>query len=451
MFEFFWNISAFIVAIGVLVTFHEYGHFWVARKCGVKVERFSIGFGKPLWKKKDRFGTEFVLAAIPLGGYVKMLDERVDEVAPEDKDKTFNSKSVYQRIAIIAAGPMANFLLAFVAFYFAFLIGSPAVKPVIGKIIPASIAEQAQLPSGHQIIEVAGRTVFTWQDVNLALVTQIGNAQVNVKTKSFDSQYQHKSTLDLSAWQYQPEDGSALTSLGITPFYPKGTCRISAVSPNSAADLAGMMPDDIIHSLNGERQNQYCEDFTKQIQSLPEQNVVLLVERNGAEKELMVKLDVSERNGQKIGLLGVGIAREAWPENHRFELKYGFFESIEKSLNKTWNVTVSSFEMIGKLITGNISAKNLSGPIGIAQGAGNSAGVGFVYFLGFIAFFSINLGLFNLLPLPVLDGGHLLYYLIELLTGKPVPEKFQEIGFKFGAIALLSLMAFAILNDISRL
>lgn len=451
MFDFLWNISSFIIAIGVLVTFHEYGHFWVARKCGVKVLRFSIGFGKALWRKTDKHGTEFVIAAIPLGGYVKMLDERVDEVKPEDKAYSFNSKNVYQRIAIIVAGPLANFLLAIIAFYFAFLIGTPSVKPVIAEIKPNSIAAEAELPVNVQIVEIAGKKILDWQDVNMALVAKVGHESIEIKTKAFDSQYISHSTLNIKAWQYEPEKSSSIESMGITPFIPQGSCEILQVSPASPAQLSGLQAGDVIVALNSVNVNQRCEHFNENIQKQPDEVIELKITRNGLEKLLTIKLASKEHQGKTIGFLGVTRARDAWPDSHKFELRYGFFESLNQSLNKTWDVTVLSFDMIGKLITGDISAKNLSGPIGIAQGAGNSAGVGFVYFLGFIAFFSINLGLFNLLPLPVLDGGHLLYYLIELLTGKPVPEKFQEIGFRFGALALFSLMAFALLNDISRL
>lgn len=451
MFDFFWNIAAFIIAIGVLVTFHEYGHFWVARRCGVKVERFSIGFGKALWRKYDKHGTEYVIAAIPLGGYVKMLDERVDDVKPEDKDKTFNSKSVYQRIAIIAAGPLANFLLAIVAFYFVFFIGSPAIKPVIGELTANSIAAKAELPINSQIVEVGGRKVVTWQDVNMALVAETGNDAVTIKTKSFESQYIKPTTLNIANWQYQPEKMTAMHSLGIMPYVPKGTCVIGQVAKNSPAELGGLLPGDKLLALNDSLVQPRCENFTDKIQALANADIELKVERKGLEKTLAIQLANKVKDNQTIGYLGIGRVRDEWPEQYRFDLTYGFFDSFGKGIEKTWDVTKLSFEMIGKLITGDISAKNLSGPIGIAQGAGNSAGVSFVYFLSFIAFFSINLGIFNLLPLPVLDGGHLLYYLIELLTGKPVPEKIQAIGFRFGAIALFSLMAFALLNDISRL
>ena len=453
MFDFIWNISFFIIAIGILVTFHEYGHFWVARKCNVKVERFSIGFGKALWRRVDKHGTEFVIAAIPLGGYVKMLDERVDDVQPEDRHKTFNAKSVYQRIAIIAAGPLANFLLAAVAFYFVFLIGSAEIKPVIGGLSPASIAETAKLPKNSIIVEIDGRTVRTWQEVNMALVSTIGNESVVIKTKSFDTQKIDTNNVSLLGWNYEPEKMTAIRSLGLVPFIPKGSCVIAEVVKGSAAELHGLIKGDVLVELNGDELEPGCSGFSRNIQKSPNADIALVIIRNKVEQIIPLKLGSKLFEGSRVGSLGVQIKflPEKWPESHQFNLTYGVFESVSMGLMKTWDVTLLSFKMIGKLVTGDISAKNLSGPIGIAQGAGNSAGVSFVYFLSFIAFFSINLGIFNLLPLPVLDGGHLLYYLIELLTGKPVPDKVQEVGFRFGAIALFSLMAFALLNDISRL
>jgi regulator of sigma E protease len=451
MFDFIWNLMFFIVAIGILVTFHEYGHFWVARKCGVKVERFSIGFGKALWRTKDKYDTEYVIAMIPLGGYVKMLDDRVDDVLPEDKNRTFNSKSVYQRIAIIAAGPIANFLLAIVAYYFVFLIGTPSIKPVIGVITPQSISAKSNLPINSQLIEISGQRVTNWQDVNMAFVAKIGDDSVEISTRTFDSQHIYTHTLDIKNWQYQPDKEAAFTSLGIEPYRPQGTCEIAQVQKGSPAEKAGIQLGDTLISVNQKIVTKNCINFTETIQSLASHSISLTVLRDGKNKQLFVDLADKQVNDEIVGYLGIGRKFAAWPEEYTFDLTYGLFDALLMSLQKTWDISVFSFDMIGKLITGDVSMKNLSGPIGIAQGAGSSAGYGFVYFLSFIALFSINLGIFNLLPLPVLDGGHLLYYLIELLTGKPVPEKVQELGFKIGAFALFSLMAMALLNDLSRL
>jgi regulator of sigma E protease len=450
MFEFIWNAASFVIALGILVTVHEYGHFWVARKNGVKVERFSVGFGKALWRKTGKDGTEYVVAMIPLGGYVKMLDERVDDVSEEDKDKTFNSKSVYQRIAIIAAGPFANFAFAIFAFYLMFLIGVPSVKPIIGDINIGSIAAQAQMPDNAEIVEVAGKSTKDWQDVNLALIGEIGSDSIIIKTKASGSQYVSSHKLSTQKWQFSPEKTSALTSLGITPFRPKVHNEIALVGDDSPAYKGGLQAGDKLISLNGENLAEGWLDFSKKIKNFPDKMVEITIERDGVKQVLAVTPKGIDNNGELIGYLGVSPKSDSWPDKYRIEISYGLFSAIGESVNRTWNLITLSFDMIGKLITGDVSVKNLSGPIAIAQGAGDSAGYGFVYFLGFLALISINLGIINLLPLPVLDGGHLLYYLIELLTGKPVPENIQEAGFKFGAIALLALMSIALFNDFSR-
>ena len=450
MFEFIWNLASFVIALGILVTVHEYGHFWVARKNGVKVERFSVGFGKALWRKTADDGTEYVIAMIPLGGYVKMLDERVDNVSEKDKDKTFNSKSVYQRIAIIAAGPFANFAFAIFAFYLMFLIGVPSIKPVIGDIHVGSIAESAQMPSNVEIIEIAGKETRDWQDVNLALVGEIGSDSIVIKTKSDNNQYVSSYKLITNNWQFSPEKTSALTSLGIMPYRPNVYNELARIGKGSPADKSGLQVGDKLIAINDELLAKGWLDFSKKIKLYPDETVNITIERAGSEQVIMVTPEGIKQNGNLVGFLGVSPKADSWPEKHRIEISHGLFSAIGESVKRTWNLITLSFNMIGKLITGDVSVKNLSGPIAIAQGAGDSAGYGFVYFLGFLALISINLGIINLLPLPVLDGGHLLYYLIELLTGKPVPENVQEAGFKFGALALLALMGIALFNDFSR-
>lgn len=451
MFDFIWNLSSFVVALGILVTVHEYGHFWVARKNGVKVERFSVGFGPAIWRKVGKTGTEYVVALIPLGGYVKMLDERVDDVNEADKDKTFNSKSVYQRIAIIAAGPFANFAFAILAFYLMFLIGVPSIKPIVGQIETDSIAQMAKLPANVEIVEVDGAKTYDWQDVNLALVGAIGDESIEIKAKTSDSQHVSTYILNIKKWAFAPEKNSAITSLGITPYTPKVHNELSGIEKNSPAEKAGLAIGDQLIAINGTSINEDWFIFSSSIKKFPDVNVNITINRGGIIQDIRVVPKGITRGGNLIGYLGVTPKYDPWPENYQIQLAYGPIDAIEQSITRTWNLVILSFDMIGKLITGDISVKNLSGPIAIAQGAGSSAGYGFVYFLGFLALISINLGIINLLPLPVLDGGHLLYYVIELLTGKAVPEKIQEVGFKFGAIALLGLMSIALFNDFSRL
>jgi len=450
MFDFIWNLASFVIALGILVTVHEYGHFWVARKNNVKVERFSVGFGKALWRKTGQDGTEYVVAMIPLGGYVKMLDERVDQVSEQDKDKTFNSKSVYQRIAIIAAGPLANFAFAIFAFYLMFLIGVPSIKPIVGDILPESIAAQAQLPNNVEIVDVAGRSIRDWQDVNLALIGEIGSASIVIKTKGKDSQYVSSHYLITKNWQFSPEKTSALTSLGIVAYRPQVHNELARISKDSPAEKGGLKVGDKLIALNDENLSAGWVDFSNKIKRYPDLLVNITVERDGNNQVLQVTPKGINRHGELIGYLGVSPKADDWPAEYKIDISYGVFSALAESVNRTWNLITLSFDMIGKLITGDVSVKNLSGPIAIAQGAGDSAGYGFVYFLGFLALISINLGIINLLPLPILDGGHLLYYLIELLTGKSVPENIQEAGFKFGALALFALMSIALFNDFSR-
>ena len=450
MYDFLWNLVSFVIALGILVTVHEYGHFWVARKNGVKVERFSVGFGRAIWRKVGTDGTEYVLAMIPLGGYVKMLDERVDNVLPEDKDKTFNGKSVYQRIAIVGAGPLANFIFALFALYLMFLIGVPSVKPIVGEISSGSIADLAGLEANTEIVSVDGKITRDWQEVNFALISQIGNKNIEVKAKVNDSQYVKSFNLNISDWAFFPSKTPALTSLGIVPFRPKIHNVLAVLAKDSPAAKSGLVVGDEFLAINGKKTEDW-QTFAKEIKRFPGQEVLITIQRDLNTLSLPLTPNSVEQDGTTVGYIGVGPKVDDWPRDFLIELTYGPFDAILEGAQRTWDLTSLTFSMIGKLLTGDVSVKNLSGPIGIAQGAGSSAGHGFVYFLGFLALISINLGIINLLPLPVLDGGHLLYYLIELFTGKEVPANVQEAGFKFGALALLMLMSIGLINDFSRI
>ncbi|MGL5047013.1 MAG: sigma E protease regulator RseP [Shewanella sp.] len=456
MLDFFWNLGSFIVALGLLITAHEYGHFYVARRCGVKVERFSIGFGKAIWRRVGQDGTEYVLAMIPLGGYVKMLDERVEDVADELKDQAFNRKSVWQRIAIVAAGPIANFIFAIVALYFMYLIGVPSLKPVITSTTPGTAAAQIQITEPMQITAISGQAVRNWEEVNLALVGHIGDDSLSVSLtplnglQGLDSSARSY-TLDTRNWRFDPEKESPITALGLGIYRPEIIPTIAAISPDSAAANSALKVGDTLVAINGKNYTdwQALVDIIQHSANVP---VSLTVRRNGEPFDVVVTpLSNKSATGQEVGMLGVSPTQAQWPDNMRLQLEYGPIDSFGIAADKTWQLVAVSFKMIGKLFTGDVSVKNLSGPISIAQGAGNSANYGLVYFLGFLALISVNLGIINLLPLPVLDGGHLLYYFIEVITGKPVPEKVQEIGFRFGAAMLLMLMGIALFNDFARL
>jgi regulator of sigma E protease len=450
MFAFFWSLASFIIALGILVAVHEWGHFWVARRCGVQVERFSIGFGKALWSRKDKLGTEYVIAAIPLGGYVKMLDERVDQVSEKDLPKAFNRQSVGKRIAIIAAGPVTNFLFAIFALFVMYLIGVDTVRPIIGDVTAESIAEIAQIPPGSEIISVGERTTGDWEAVNLEFISHIGGEKITIGYRAANSSTVQERVLNIGQWQFDPEKDSALLSLGIVPFRPKATTELAFVLENSSAALAGMQVGDKIIAMDGTPVTNW-EQIVGYVADHAKQQVEFAVERQGKVLTLASSIGEVERDGHKIGSLGVVAKSEPWPDSYLFTQQYYPFGALQKAADKTWRLMTLSVEMLGKLFTGDVSIKNLSGPISIAQGAGASAGYGLVYFLSFLALISVNLGIINLLPLPVLDGGHLLYYVIELFTGRAVPESVQEIGFRIGGALLLMIMSVAIFNDIARL
>jgi regulator of sigma E protease len=444
------SLVSFIVALGILVAVHEWGHFWVARRCGVKVERFSIGFGKALWRRKDKLGTEFVIAAIPLGGYVKMLDERVDEVSEKDLPYAFNRQHVLKRIAIIAAGPGVNFLFAIFALFVMYLIGLQTIKPVVGSIEPDSVFSQSNIPQNAILTQVGDRKVVDWEDVAYEFMSFIGNDEMLVKWTDDKNSYERSATINLKQWKFDPDKTSVFASLGLIPYRPKVLNVLGYIEDGSAAQSIGFQANDKIVSLDGTSMQNW-EQIVGYVSTRANQTVEANVLRNG--QLISLNGTIGSKTGEQTtkGYMGFTPTLEPWPEGVVFVHQYGVVKAMSKAMDKTWRLMTLSIEMLGKLITGDVSVKNLSGPISIAQGAGMSASLGLVYFLGFLALISVNLGIINLLPLPVLDGGHLLYYFIELISGRPVPESVQEVGFKIGGVLLLLLMSIAIVNDIARL
>ncbi|WP_276754595.1 sigma E protease regulator RseP [Pseudoalteromonas marina] len=450
MFDFIWNLGSFILALGILVTVHEYGHFWVALKAGVKVLRFSIGFGKPLIKWHDKYNTEYVIAAIPLGGYVKMLDERVDDVPPNQRHLSFNSKSVQARIAIVAAGPMANFLFAIFTLAVMYMVGVQSVKPVVGSITEGSRAEQAGLMPSQHIIKIGDDNITTWQDATFAFMSRLGEERVEITVRDENLQTRVK-TLNIDGWKLDQQDVPPLTSLGIVPFRPQATLTVAAVTKNSAAEQANLQVNDTILAVNGETISNWPQ-LVNVITQSANKSLQFSVKRQDSIKSITVTPQGRVgNNGIEQGFLGVAPVVQQWPEGYVESRSFGPLDSIVRGTKETWRLITLSFDMIGNLITGQVSVKNLSGPVGIAVGAGTSVSYGLVAFLSFLALISVNLGVFNLLPLPVLDGGHLMYYIIELFRKKPVSEKTQEFGFKVGALLLIFLTCFALFNDVSRL
>ncbi len=440
-----------LIALGVLVTIHEFGHFWVARRCGVQVLRFSVGFGAPLWRWHDRHGTEFVLAAIPLGGYVKMLDGREQQLQDEQQQQAFNHKSVGQRIAIVAAGPVANFLLAFVFFWLLAMLGSQQARPVIGEVLPDSLAEQAGLRSGLEITAVDGTAVGGWSDITLQLIKRVGDSGVlQVSARTAGDSLAQNYVLQLERWQRGVEQLDLLQSLGLEPWQPEVQALLTHLDPNGPALAAGLQEQDLILAIDEQQVTSWL-DVVGYVQSRPGQEVELLLERHGRQLQIPVTLAVRGGGAVQTGYLGAGVSGGQWPPEMLVSNRQGPLAAVGAGLVRTWEMSSMTLMSIKKMLTGQLSAKNLSGPISIAKVAGQSAESGVRSFLNFLAYLSISLGVLNLLPIPVLDGGHLLFYLVELVRGKPVSEKVQTWGMQIGIALVMCVMFFAVFNDLTRL
>lgn len=448
------TVVAFVVALGILVTVHEFGHFWVARRCGVKVIRFSVGFGKALWRRTDKKGTEYVIAIIPLGGYVKMLDERIEDVSAQYKNQAFNNKSVGQRAAIIAAGPLCNFIFAIFAYWLVFLIGVPSLRPVIGEVEPHSIAAKAEILSEMELKSIAGIETPDWDSVLLALVGQIGEKDVEVTVApSIASPEVLTKHLDLVNWQFDPDNKNnqnPIKALGLVPKLPQAQPVLEVIQKGSAAEKAGLQSQDRLIKINDKDYEQWST-FVKVINDSPGKSIELVIERNGISHSLSMTPDVKVLDdGKQKGFAGISPKVIPLSDEYKMNGQYGVLQAIYQATDKTWQLTKLTVKMIGKLITGDIKLKNLSGPISIAQGAGVSASYGVVSYLTFLALISVNLGIINLFPLPVLDGGHLVFLAIEKITGKPISERVQDYSYRVGAILLILLMGIAFFNDFSR-
>ncbi|MDH0893958.1 MULTISPECIES: sigma E protease regulator RseP [unclassified Pseudomonas] len=440
-----------LIALGVLVTFHEFGHFWVARRCGVKVLRFSVGFGTPLVRWHDRHGTEFMVAAIPLGGYVKMLDEREGDVPFEQLDQAFNRKSVRQRIAIVAAGPIANFLLAILFFWVIALLGTQQVRPVIGQVQPDSMAAAAGLRAGQEIVSVDGENTPGWSAVNLRLVRRLGESgvvQLQVRDQGSSLVAEHQ--LVLRDWLRGVDEPDPLASLGITPWRPAVEPVVNELDPEGPAGKAGVRLGDRLLALNEQKLDEW-KQVVDWLRTRPEERVTLHLQRGDEQLELPVTLGARGEGEARGGYLGVGVKGGEWPEQMLREVSFGPLDGVTESLRRTWGMTVLTLDSLKKMLFGELSVKNLSGPITIAKVAGASAQSGVTDFLNFLAYLSISLGVLNLLPIPVLDGGHLLFYLAEWVRGRPLSERVQGWGIQIGISLVLGVMLLALVNDLSRL
>ena len=440
-----------LLALGVLVTFHEYGHFWVARRCGVKVLRFSVGFGKPLLRWHDRQGTEFVIAAIPLGGYVKMLDEREGDVPPAMLEQAFNRKSVRQRFAIVSAGPLANFLLALLFFWLLAMLGTEQVRPVIGAVQPGSMAEHAGLMAGQEIVSVNDRSVSGWAEVNLQLIRRLGESgTLQLAVRDIDSSQEQRLQVKLDSWLKGAADPDPIGSLGIRPWRPQIAPLIAQLDPDGPAQAAGVRLGDRLVSLDGEPLADW-QQVIDRVQKLPGAEVVLEVERDGQRMDVPLALAARGEGDARRGYLGAGVAGGEWPPEMLRQVSFGPLEAVAEGARRTWTMSLLTLDSLKKMLFGELSVKNLSGPITIAKVAGASAESGLGDFLNFLAYLSISLGVLNLLPIPVLDGGHLLFYAIEWVRGRPLSERVQGWAAQIGISLVIGVMLLALFNDLGRL
>ena len=446
-------IAAFVVALGCLIVVHEYGHYLVARACGVKVLRFSVGFGRPLWTRRyGRDATEWVIAAFPLGGYVKMLDEREGPVAREELGRAFNRQSVWRRVAIVVAGPAANFLLAIALYWVLFVYGVPGLKPVVAEPPPGTPAHHAGFAAGDVLVSIGGEPVASWQDARWALLQHaVGRAAVVVTVTPAGGGTATR-RLDLSGLTAADLDGDFLRTLGLARYSPPLKAVIGEVVAGGAAERAGLKAGDEILAISNQRIENW-EQVVKIVRAHPGAALVFELKRGSALlPAIAVTPDTVAEGGAKLGRIGAAPRMDPSAlADMLVDVRYGPLESLGRAVRKTWDTSVFSLRMLGKMILGEVSLRNISGPITIADYAGQSAQSGAASYLLFLALISISLGVLNLLPIPLLDGGHLMYYAIEIARGRPLSDRALEIGQHAGLVLLIALMAFALYNDLHRL
>ncbi len=444
------NILAFIVAIGILVTVHEFGHYWVARRLGVKILRFSIGFGYPLWSRcfgKDK--TEFVIAAIPLGGYVKMLDEREGEVAPEEVHRAFNQQSLKVRSAIVFAGPLLNFVFAIFAYAMMYMVGITGMKAFVGDIEPQSVAEKAGLQSGYQIVAVNDKPIIHWEGIIQTTLEQLLNDNDTV-TYSVMTEQNRQYDLQVNLTGFSVDDiagGDFFTKLGFKPYRPPPPATIGKIMPDSPAQQAGLQTGDKVIAMDGQKVINWF-DWADYIKQRPGQTMEVEVERN--QQQLKLTLIPMEVEGK--GRVGVyGPENYTIPDKYQGVERYGLGQALVAGTVKTWQISVLTLRLMGKMLTLQVSYKHMSGPFTIAEYAGKTAKIGISAFLMFLGLVSVSLGVINLMPIPLLDGGHLFFYLIEFIKGSPVTENTEFLLQRIGLTLLLCLMGLAIFNDFERI
>ena len=447
------SVVSFLVAIGILVAVHEWGHYIVARMVGVKVLRFSIGFGRPLWMK--RYGddqTEFCLSSIPIGGYVKLLDERDCAVTLKDQDRALNRQSIPARIAILFAGPGMNFVFAILAYWCMFVTGVPGVKPVIGAVEPQSVSDRAGLVNGDLVVGVGERAVATWEGTILAMLDALlADGDIPLTVAGENGQKRDVVLLTAGEESNLTEPGQLFIGLGFQPWSPELPPVIDEITPNGPAERAGMRPGDEVIAAAGSAVTSWPQ-WVEYVRAHPNERVDTLVLRDGEQVALSIDIGESESEGDRIGRIGASVrVSEDLYADMQAERRYGLVEAWPAAISKTWEMMALTVRMAGSMLTGGVSVKNISGPINIAQYAGYSATAGLVQFLSFLAIVSISLGILNLLPIPLLDGGQIFYQLLEAVKGSPISERAQIFGQQMGIFFLLLLMSFAFYNDLARI
>jgi regulator of sigma E protease len=446
------TVVAFVVALGVLIVVHEYGHYLAARLCNVKVLRFSVGFGRPLasWRRgPDR--TEWVVAAIPFGGYVKMLDEREAPVPPAEQARAFNRQGVGKRLLIVVAGPVFNFLFAIAVYSGLYMHGLPEARAIVAEPPAATLAQAAGFRSGDTVRAIDGQPVETWQELRWRML-QAALQRQRISVEVIDGRDRISVlTLDLSTFPSDEVESDVMERLGLRLFRPALPPVLGQVVAGSAAERAGLAAGDRITHADG-RPLATWDDLVQAVRQRPERRLQLTVERRATVLSVEVTPDAVSAGGTRIGRIGAAPEVSAEQAGRIFvQVRHGPVDSVAKAIARTWDISVFSLRMLGKMLLGEVSWKHLSGPVTIADFAGQSAQLGWIPYLTFLALISISLGVLNLLPIPPLDGGLLLYYMIEVLKGSPASERAMELGQRVGIALLLVLMAFAFFNDLNRL
>ena len=447
------SIVMALVTLGILVTIHEYGHYWDARRCGVRVLRFAVGFGRPLAMRVDRHGTEFALCAIPLGGYLKMLDERDEgqDVSVENRHESFNAQPVRNKLAIVSAGPAANFLLAILVLFGLFLRGETGIAPVVEAVEPGSVAHDVGLMEGQEIVAVDGASTPTIANVRFALLKRLGDTgTIDISVGSALSNLQQTYALPIDRWLGGAEAPDPTRALGLTLGIPPLQPSIGSLVEDGPATRAGFKVGDTIIEADDQAISTWSQ-WVDLVRAAPGQSLVVRVERDGQSLDLTVVPRSTGTSGAEVGSVGMGVVIPDIPEDRIRRQGRNPVEALSAAIERTFSLTVFTFESMWKMIQGLISTKNLSGPIAIAQVAASTAESGFTTWLSFLALLSISLGAINLLPIPVLDGGHIVFHSLEGLFGRPVPEQIQMMSYQLGLLAVFTLMVFAIYNDVARL